>query len=70
MLAKEIVEFNAASFDRKINLRGFILGNPCTHPFECLTSAYYSRFFTEILYTHGFMDQSIYNQYQGECILN
>ena len=70
MLAKEIIEFNSGSQDLKINLRGFLLGNPCTHPYECYTSYHYSRFFTEMLYTHGFLEKDVWDKYQNECILD
>lgn len=33
MLAKEIIDFNLGPQDLKINLRGMLLGNPCTHMF-------------------------------------
>jgi hypothetical protein len=51
-----------------MNLRGLLIGNACTHPYECYTAKYYSRFTTEFLYTRGFIDDDVYNRYQSACL--
>lgn len=50
------------------NLRGILLGNPCTHKLDCLTSVLYPRFTMDKFYAYGFMEKELYNQYQGECL--
>ena len=55
--------------DQRINLRGILLGNACTHPYECYTATYYSRFSTDFWYTRGFIEDNLYNQYQHTCLL-
>ena len=56
MLAREILSFNEGMHEARINLRGILIGNACTHPYECYTAKYYSRFTTEFLYTRGFIE--------------
>ena len=47
---------------------GLLIGNACTAPEECSTSAYYSRYTSEFLYTRGFMDEVQFTDYQHKCL--
>lgn len=53
-----------------IKLRGIMLGNPCTHKLECLTSIRYSRFGIDKFYSTGFIEKELYNQYKSECLID
>lgn len=54
--------------DRKINLKGILVGNGCTHPEECYTAKYLSKFQVEFMYTRGYIDAAIYSQYISACV--
>jgi serine carboxypeptidase-like clade 2 len=69
-LAEEILDYNEGIQETRINLRGILIGNACTHPYECTTSAYYSRFTSDFLYTRGFLEETQYNLYKTNCLTN
>lgn len=70
LLADQIISQNQqeSSQDRKINLKGVLLGNACTHPTECYTPSYLSRYQVEFLNTRGFVDAADYSHYQSACL--
>lgn len=67
MLADQILDYNSETVENRINIKGILVGNACTHPLECYNSTYYSRFTYELMYTRGFLDKSEYMIYVAEC---
>ena len=71
-LALAIHEHNQhASTLVKINLKGLIVGNACTHPDECFTpgSDGTSMFQYEFLYKHGYYSEEDWTLLKGRCTL-
>ena len=62
-LAEEILSFNEGTQDNRMNLRGLLIGNACTHPYECYTPKYYSRFTTDFFFSRGFITEELYQEY-------
>lgn len=69
-LAQLIISNNQqeSTQDRKINIKGIMVGNGCTHPSECYTGKYISRYQTDFLYTRGFIDNADYSEYWSTCV--
>lgn len=69
-LADEIISNNQqeSAQERKINIKGLLIGNGCTHPTECYTAKYISRYQAEFRYTRGFIDTADYSQYVSSCV--
>ena len=55
----------------KINLKGFIVGNACTHPDECFYpgSSGTSLFQYQFLYKHGYYSENEYDLLKAKCTL-
>ena len=55
----------------KINLKGFIVGNPCTHPEECYLagSSGTSMFQYEFLYKHSYYTEEQYSRLKSLCTM-
>ena len=66
-LASEVLDFNQSPKEYKINFRGVLIGNACTHPYECYTAKYYSRFSTEFWHSRGFISEADYRKYVSVC---
>ena len=69
-LALEIHRHNSHSSLVKINLKGIIVGNACTHRSECYdprpgTSLYQYEF----LYKHAYYTASDYNRMRSVCVM-
>ena len=55
----------------KINLKGFIVGNACTHPDECFEpgASGTSMFQYEFLYKHTYYTEEQYNHLKSLCTM-
>lgn len=71
-LAKLIDERNQQSHFMKMNLKGILLGNPCTDHTECYASGAekQSYYHYEYLFNHAFMTDQHWNQFRGSCVLD
>lgn len=47
---------------------GLLIGNGCTAGEECSTPLYYSRYTTEFLFSRGFLDENVNNDYKSKCL--
>jgi len=70
-LAYEIIKFNKlpSTKDKRIKLKGIMVGNACTHPKDCYegTADGNSIFFYEFLYKHAYFSDKEYMRFQGAC---
>ena len=69
-LALKILKNNEDAEFYRINLRGIMVGNPCTHPDECYNHKYYSKYVYKYLYEKGWIDEDIYATYRSACLMN
>lgn len=69
-LALAILDHNESPvFHSKLNLKGVLLGNPCTSFDECYASgaAKSSFYHYEFLYNHGFLSDNMWNNFKSVC---
>lgn len=72
ILADMIVEHNRDPYVpiwTRINLKGFLLENPCTLAEECDSHFEYSKFQVEFLRNHYFLTKEKYEHYWSRCAL-
>jgi serine carboxypeptidase-like clade 2 len=66
-LAMRIDQHNAKATD-KVNLKGWMVGNACTHPTECYDMGEgFSRYTTEFFFNHAFYSEQEYKTFQNAC---
>lgn len=68
-LARAILDFNEEADVERINLKGFAVGNGCTHPTEC-GYEYVSYYQVEYMHQRGFVTDESWKEFRDYCTFN